>query len=81
MQVNIYEAKTRLSQLVDAANRGETIVIAKSGTPMAKLVPLSEDMKPTVRFGGMKGEIWIADDFDAPLPDELLALFEGRSEP
>ena len=78
MQVNIYEAKTQLSQLVDAAHRGETIVIAKAGTPMAKLVPLHHGPKRKIKFGLMKGEIVIADDFDAPLPDELLAAFEGR---
>lgn len=78
MQVNIYEAKTQLSQLVDAAHNGETIVIAKAGTPMAKLVPLNHGPKPKVVFGLMKGEIEIADDFDAPLPEDILAAFEGR---
>ena len=78
MQVNLYEAKTKLSQLVDAASRGETIVIAKAGTPVAKLVPLHHGPKKEIKFGLMKGEIEIADDFDAPLPDDLLALFEGR---
>ncbi len=78
MQVNIYEAKTQLSQLVDAAHNGETVIIAKAGTPMAKLVPLSHGPKPKVKFGLMKGRIRIAADFDAPLPDELLAAFEGR---
>ena len=81
MQVNIYEAKTRLSELVDQASRGETVVIAKSGTPMAKLVPLSHGPKRKIKFGLMKGEFIEADDFDAPLPDDLLAAFEGRSEP
>ena len=78
MQVNIYEAKTRLSELVDQASRGETVVIAKSGTPMAKLVPLSHGPKRKIKYGLMKGEIEIADDFDAPLPDDILAAFEGR---
>ena len=78
MQVNIYEAKTRLSQLVEQAHQGETIVIAKNGTPLAKLVPLDRAAKPKTVFGLIKGEIEIADDFDAPLPDDLLALFEGR---
>lgn len=81
MQINIYEAKTQLSQLVDAAHRGETIVIAKAGTPMAKLVPLSHGPKREIKYGLMKGEFLEADDFDAPLPDELQAAFEGRSEP
>ena len=78
MQVNIYEAKTRLSELVEQASRGETVVIAKSGTPMAKLVPLSHGPKRKIKYGLMKGKIEIADDFDAPLPDELQAAFEGR---
>ena len=78
MQVNIYEAKTRLSELVDQAHHGETIVIAKNGTPLAKLVPLGSVSKPKIVFGLMKGQIQIADDFDAPLPDDLQALFEGR---
>ena len=78
MQINIYEAKTQLSQLVDVAHRGETIIIAKAGTPMAKLVPLTHGPKRKILYGLMKGEIEIADDFDAPLPDDVLALFEGR---
>ena len=78
MQVNIYEAKTRLSELVEQASRGETVVIAKSGTPMAKLVPLSHGPKRKIKYGLMKGEIEIADDFDAPLSDDILAAFEGR---
>jgi prevent-host-death family protein len=78
MQVNIYEAKTRLSELVEQARRGRTIVIAKHGTPLAKLVPLDAPARPKIVFGSMKGEFIETDDFDAPLPDDLLALFEGR---
>ncbi len=78
MQVNIYEAKTRLSELVDQAHHGETIIIAKNGTPLAKLVPLGSAAKPGIVFGLMKGQIQIADDFDAPLPEDLQALFDGR---
>lgn len=78
MQVNIYEAKTRLSELVEQARQGETVVIAKNGTPLAKLVALDAAPKKKIVFGLMKGEIDIADDFDAPLPDDLQALFEGR---
>ena len=78
-QLNIYEAKAQLSKLVDLANKGESFVIAKAGTPLARLVPLSEPMpKKKIKFGTMKGKIWIADDFDAPLPEEILAAFEGR---
>lgn len=78
MQVNIYEAKTRLSELVEQARLGATVVIAKNGTPLAKLVALDAAPKKKIVFGLMKGEFIEADDFDAPLPDDLLALFEGR---
>ena len=80
MQVNIYEAKTRLSELVEQAGRGETVIIAKAGTPLAKLVPLNFGPKRRLVFGLMKGKIEIADDFDAPLPDDILAAFEGATK-
>ncbi|KKI35993.1 antitoxin [Burkholderia vietnamiensis] len=75
--VNIHEAKTQFSRLVDAAASGEEIVIAKAGVPTARLVPV-ERPKVVRRFGGLKGKLKIADDFDAPLPDEVMAGFEGR---
>jgi len=78
-QFNIYEAKAQLSKLVDLAAKGESFVIAKAGTPLARLVPLSEPApKKKIKFGTMKGKIWIADDFDTPLPEEILAAFQGR---
>lgn len=80
MQVNIYEAKTRLSELVDQAHAGETVIIAKSGTPMAKLVPLDAPVRKKIIFGLLKGQFMESDDFDAPLPDDELALWEGRSD-
>lgn len=76
MQVNLYEAKTRLSELIEAASAGKTVVIAKAGRPMALLGPLPKK-KRRIKFGLMKGQIKIADDFDAPLPDDILDLFEG----
>jgi len=76
-QVNIHQAKTHLSKLVERAGHGEEIVIAKAGKPIAKLVPLDASRK--VKFGVLKGKLRYPDDFDAPLPDELLALFEGRA--
>ncbi|MDF3839009.1 type II toxin-antitoxin system Phd/YefM family antitoxin [Cupriavidus basilensis] len=75
--VNIHEAKTNFSRLVDAAAAGEEIVIAKAGKPAARLVPM-ERVKPVRRFGMLKGKVHIAEDFDAPLPDDLIAAFEGR---
>ena len=77
-QIDLDEAKTRLSRLVDRASRGESFVIAKSGTPMARLVPLGPERNPKIRYGSMTGKIWLADDFDAPLQDEVLDSFEGN---
>lgn len=74
---NIHEAKTQFSRLVDAAANGEEIIIAKAGKPAARLVPM-EHVKSARRFGGLKGKIRIGDDFAAPLPDDLVAAFEGR---
>lgn len=67
MTINLYEAKTQLSSLVDQAAAGAEIIIAKNGKPMAKLVAIREraQRKP----GRLKGKIWISDDFDAPMPD------------
>ena len=74
---NIYEAKTQLSKLVDLASSGTDVVIARAGKPVARLTSLKIEKRPIV-FGLLEGEGWIAEDFDAPLPDEILALFEGR---
>jgi prevent-host-death family protein len=75
--VSLYEAKTQLSRLVDRAAAGEEIVIAKSGRPRARLVPL-EDSRPVRVPGKGKGRWRVGKDFDAPLPDDLLEGFEGR---
>lgn len=74
--VNIYEAKTQLSKLIDRAANGEDVVISRNGKPVARLTTLTE-ARPAFRFGVLKGKITIADDFDAPLPDEVLAAFEN----
>ena len=75
--VSLYEAKTQLSRLVDRAAAGEEIVIAKSGRPRARLVPL-EDTRPLRVSGKGKGKWRVGKTFDAPLPDELLDRFEGE---
>ena len=75
MQVNIYEAKTRLSELVKQARQGQTVVIAKNGTPLAKLVALDAVPKPAIVYGLMKGEFIEADDFDAPCRTNFLSCF------
>ncbi len=74
---NLYEAKTALSALVDRAASGEEMIIAKAGKPMARLVPLARP-KEAYEPGGWEGGVFIAEDFDAPLPDELSDAFEGR---
>lgn len=79
VQINIHEAKTHFPRLVDRAAAGEEIIISKSGKPMAKLVPLQQDLTPG-RFGLMKGEMYISDDFDAPLPPDVLVSFYGEGE-
>ncbi len=75
--INIYEAKTRLSQLVDQAAAGEDVIVSRNGKPVARITQLAAP-RPKVRFGLLAGKVLIADDFDAPLPDEVLAGFEGR---
>jgi prevent-host-death family protein len=76
-QVNIHEAKTHLSRLADDAARGEEIIIARAGKPVARLVA-AESPTNVPCPGLLKGVLEIADDFDAPLPDDILAGFEGR---
>jgi prevent-host-death family protein len=78
MQVNIHEAKTHLSRLVDRAAAGEEIVIARAGRPVARLVPIGRSGTPR-RLGVWRGRLRIGADFDAG--EAVLAdLFEGKSE-
>ena len=74
--VNIYEAKTRLSQLVDQAASGEDVVVSRNGKPLVRITRLVEP-KRRIKFGLLKGRLTVPADFDAPLPDEVLAAFEG----
>ena len=76
--INIHEAKTHLSKLLEQVQAGEDVVIAKSGKPIAKLTGISP-AKPIRKPGFLKGKIRIAEDFDAPLPDDILDAFEGKS--
>jgi prevent-host-death family protein len=78
--VNLYEAKTQLSSLVERAAKGEEIVIAKAGKPKVKLVAIEQPPQPRYKIGGWEGKVWIADDFDDPLPDDLLDAFEGKGK-
>ncbi len=77
--VNIHEAKTHLSRLVEEAAKGETFIIAKAGKPMVKVVPLGEEETGTGRrLGFTLGEIQVPEDFDRMGADEVEALFQGR---
>jgi antitoxin (DNA-binding transcriptional repressor) of toxin-antitoxin stability system len=72
----MHEAKTHLSRLVERAAQGEEIIIARSGKPIAKLVPIGRDLTPRA-FGTMQGLFQVPDDFDEPLPPDVLAAFHG----
>lgn len=76
-QVNIHQAKTELSRLVERAEAGEEVVIARAGKPVAKLVPLTKVGKRR-KLGLLDGRFKIPDDFNAALPDSVLRSFEGR---
>ena len=75
--VNVHAAKSQLSRLLDAAAAGEEVIIAKAGKPIAKLVPLNIRQEPR-RLGILAGRLRVPDDFDDPLPDDIIADFEGR---
>jgi len=75
--INVHAAKTQLSRLLDAAAAGEEVIIAKAGKPVARLVPIDATPPPR-RLGILDGKIHVPDDFDDPLPEEIIAEFEGR---
>ena len=74
-QVNVHEAKTHLSRLLARVAAGEEIVIARAGEPVARLVPARRGGRGPRRAGRFVGKGRVAEDFGAPLPDHLLALF------
>ncbi len=76
MQVNMHEAKSQLSRLGERAWEGEEVVIAKAGKPYLRLVPYRRPNQPR-RLGDLKGQIWIAPDFDET-PEEVIKAFEGE---
>jgi len=77
--VNVHQAKTHLSRLLRRVAAGEEIIIAKAGRPLARLIPFTERREDR-RLGTERGHIVVADDFDAPLPSDLLRDFE-RADP
>lgn len=78
LSINIHDAKTHFSKLLPRVLAGEEIVIARAGEPVARLVPYKTPVQERTP-GTAKGQIWIAPDFNAPLPDEILDAFEGES--
>jgi len=76
--INIHAAKTHFSKLVEKAAAGEEIVIARAGQPVARLVPIASGVdRPKRCLGGLAGKATIPQDFDAPLPEDVLDTFEG----
>ena len=76
-QVNMHQAKTDLSKLVERAEAGEEIIIARAGKPAAKLIPWTKTRNRR-RLGLLDGKFKIPDDFNAPLPESVIRAFEGR---
>jgi prevent-host-death family protein len=76
-QVNIHEAKTHLSQLIERVEAGEEVVIARAGCPVVRLVAV-ESRRPRRMLGALAGRTRIPADFNAPLPEDLIDAFEGR---
>ena len=81
MEVNIHEAKTQLSRLLRKVAEGEDVTISRAGVPVARLVRVEKKPLKKRPMGMDRGKIWIAEDFDAPLPDELLKQFYGGKLP
>jgi len=77
-KVNIYDAKTQLSRLVERAAAGEDVIIARAGRPVARLTQLPAISKKKRRLGLLDGQFKIPDDFDRPLPAQILSAFEGK---
>jgi prevent-host-death family protein len=75
--LNIHDAKTHFSKLIEAVVHGEQVIIARAGKPVAKLIAIGAQVQAR-KPGALKGKINIAEDFDAPLPEDIAAAFEGR---
>lgn len=75
--INIHEAKTHLSRIVEEVAAGREVIIAKAGRGVAKLVPL-DGLPKAKKLGGLKGKMAVPDDFNAPLEPDVIAAFEGQ---
>lgn len=79
--IGLAEAKSKLSELVDQVERGEEVVISRYGKAVAKIVPVEPPkIDRSGIFGCMRGKMWVADDFDAPLPEDIQRYFEGYDD-
>ena len=76
--VNMHEAKTHLSGLVEKASKGESFIIARAGKPLVKVTALEDEPKPKRRLGTLDGLYEIPEDFDTMFQDEIIAMFEGN---
>ena len=74
--VNVHEAKTHFSKLLRRVARGDEILIARAGKPIARLLPIAQGRPPPV-LGADRGKFTVPEDFDAPLPEDVVAAFEG----
>ncbi len=74
--VNMHEARTNLSKLVEMLEAGEEVIIARAGRPVARLVPVGEPKRR--KLGAWKGQVWMADDFDAALSEEHARAWRGE---
>jgi prevent-host-death family protein len=75
--INVHAAKTHLSELLARVEAGEELVLGRAGRPIARLIPFQPSIARR-RFGGWRGRVWIADDFDAPLPEAVDKAFRGE---
>jgi prevent-host-death family protein len=78
--VDIQDAQSRLPELIEQAAAGEAIIIAKGGKPLARLMPPTAAVRPR-QPGGWEGKVWISEDFDDPLPPDILRHFTNGGSP
>jgi len=76
--INITKARARFSQLVNKAASGDDVIVSRNGKPLVRITRFASRGKQRIKFGVLKGKLKIAADFDAPLPAEVVAGFEGR---
>ena len=79
--IGVAEAKAKLSELIDQVERGEEVILSRYGKAVARIVPIEPPkIDRSAFFGSLKGKMWIADDFDAPLPDDIQRYFKGYDD-